>query len=194
MKIFKRSLIFLLLLILLVGVSSSFAADADDFNSTVESSNNNINQELLKTDLSEDNSILSQDSNEIEVETWDDIQYYSSLNDNNYVLKLKENTNYYPTDVESTDSQIIFNNNVTIIGADGAYFGDTSPDARNITYLAMKVPDNSGVGITFKGVTFKWIGTRYQPDGVFCEMAGNTVNYIENCYFTNISTSIGHSS
>jgi 5-hydroxyisourate hydrolase-like protein (transthyretin family) len=166
------------------------AGDVKDTTLTV----NNINHELISTDLSEDNSILSQSSDEIEVETWEDIRYYSSLTDKNYILKLKANTNYYPNDASSSDCQIIFKNNVTIIGAQGAYIGDDSPDARNITYTAMIVPDNSGIGITLKNITFKWIGTRYQPDGVFCQMGGNTFNYIENCYFTNISTNIGHSS
>ena len=159
---------------------------------TAENSDNN--QKLMNTGLNGDNSILSQDSNEIEVETWEDIRYYSSLTDKNYILKLKENTNYYPSDVSSADCQIIFKNNVTIIGARGAYIGDVSPNAGNITYTAMLVPDDSGIGITFRNITFKWIGTRYQPDGVFCQMGGNTFNYIEDCYFTEISTNIGHSS
>ena len=143
---------------------------------TAENSDNN--QKLMNTGLNGDNSILSQDSNEIEVETWEDIRYYSSLTDKNYILKLKENMNYYPNDVSSSDCQIIFKNNVTIIGARGAYIGDDSPNARNITYTAMIVPDDSGIGITLKNITFKWIGTRYQPDGVFCQMGGNTFNYI----------------
>ena len=159
---------------------------------TSEHSNNN--NELIMTELSESNSCLSQESDEIEVGTWEDIRYYSSLTDKNYILKLKENTNYYPNDVSSSDCQIIFKNNVTIIGAQGAYIGDVSPNAGNITYTAMIVPDDSGIGITLKNITFKWIGTKYQPDGVFCQMGGNTFNYIENCYFTNISTNLGHSS
>ena len=163
---------------------------------SLESVDDSINESIAvrDTSLSEDNSILSQDSDEIDVGTWEDIRYYSSLTDKNYILKLKENTNYYPNDVSSADGQIIFKNNVTIIGAQGAYIGDDSPNARNITYTAMIVPDNSGIGITLKNITFKWIGTRYQPDGVFCQMGGNTFNYIENCYFTNISTNLGHSS
>ena len=80
---FLISLIFLFIL-LLVGASNSFAADADDFDVTADSSNNN--QELINTDLSEENSILSQDSDEIEVETWSDIQRYSNLTDKNYIF------------------------------------------------------------------------------------------------------------
>lgn len=183
MKFFKRSLMIILVLILLFGVGNAFAGDLNDSNSTIEQAN----------EIIDDDSIVSQDSDEIEVETWEDIQYYASLKDKNYALKLKENTNYYPKNVASSDNQIIFNNNVTIIGSDGAYIGDSSPNPRNITYTAMKVPDNSGVGIAFKGVTFKWISTSYQPDGIFLQMGGNAINYFNDCYFTQTSTDLGHS-
>ena len=150
------------------------------------------NQNLLKS--SSEDSMVDESSDEIVVEDWGELQYYSSLKDKNYVLKLKENTNYYPNDPTDSSNQVLFNNNVTIIGAPGAYIGDASSDARNITYTAMKVPDNNGVGITLKNVLFKWIATSYQPDGVFLQMCGNSVNYFEDCYFTNISTYLGHSS
>ena len=173
----------LTILIVLCSLSNAFASDLNDLNLTIEQND----------DVIEDTVLVSQKSSEIEVDNWDDIQYYASLSDKNYVLKLKENTNYYPTNVASTDSQIIFNNNVTVIGSNGAYIGDSSPNPRNITYTAMKVPDNSGIGITFKGVTFKWISSSYQPDGLFLIMGGNSVNYFEDCYFTDISTKYGHS-
>ncbi len=182
MKFFKGSLMIILFLVFLVGIGNAFASDLNDFNSTMEQ----------KNEIIDDNPIFHQ-SNEIEVETWEDIQYYASLNDKNYVLKLKENTNYYPKNVASTDNQIIFNNNLTVIGSEGAYIGDSSDNPRSIAYTAMKVPDDCGVGITFKNVTFKWIGTRYQPDGLFLVMGGNSVNYFEDCLFTNISTNFGHS-
>ncbi|WP_405289907.1 Ig-like domain repeat protein, partial [Methanobrevibacter sp.] len=168
-----------------------------DLNQTTDSMSVDLtqdysNQNLLKSP-SED-SAVGETSDEIVVENWEDLQYYSSLNDKNYVLKLKENTNYYPMDPSDSSNQILFNNNVTIIGASGAYIGDTSPNPGNITYTAMLVPDNNGVGITVRNVLFKWIGTRYSPDGVFLQMGGNSINYFENCYFTNISTNLGHSS
>ncbi|WP_298521911.1 Ig-like domain repeat protein [uncultured Methanobrevibacter sp.] len=168
---------------LLFCIGNAFASDVVDLNSTVGQDNPEI----------DDSSVISADSSEIEVKDWEDIQYYASLSDKNYVLKLKENTNYYPKHASSSDDQIIFNNNVTIIGSQGAYIGDSSPNPRNITYTAMKVPDNNGIGITFKGVTFKWIASRYQPDGLFMVMGGNAVNYFEDCYFTDISTTLGHS-
>lgn len=139
-----------------------------------------------------DNPILA--DSEITVDDWDDLQYYCSKNDQNYVLKLKENTNYYPTNPNEEIYQIKINNNVTIIGSSGAYFGDSSPNARPINYLSIQVPENSGYGITLKNVTFKWIATEYQPDAVFLKMAGNANNRIENCIFTNITLTGGHSS
>ena len=45
-----------------------------------------------------------------------------------------------------------------------------------------------------ENVTFKWIATRYGNEGVFLTMAGNTTNFIKNCYFYNITTTTGHSS
>ncbi|MDO5815702.1 MAG: hypothetical protein Q4Q18_08680, partial [Methanobrevibacter sp.] len=183
MKIFNGSLMIVILLILLFSIGNAFASDANDLNSTVSQDNQ----------LIDDSVVISQDSSEIEVNDWEDIQYYASLNDKNYILKLKEHTNYYPKNPTSIDNQIIFNNNVSIIGSEGAYIGDSSPNPRNITYAAMKVPDNNGIGISFKGVTFKWIGTSYQPDGIFMVMGGNAINYFDDCYFTDISTNIGHS-
>ena len=45
-----------------------------------------------------------------------------------------------------------------------------------------------------ENVTFKWIASSYQPDGIFFVMGGNANNFIKNCYFTNITTDMGHSS
>ena len=188
-----------MLFVLLFSVGSVVAENTNDIdvNQTTDDVSIDLNQKnynhgLLKS-ASED-TVVGEISDEIVVENWAELQYYSSLNDKNYVLKLKENTNYYPMDPSDSSNQILFNNNVTIIGASGAYIGDTSPNPGNITYTAMLVPDNNGVGITVKNVLFKWIGTRYQPDGVFLQMGGNSINYFENCYFTNISTNLGHSS
>lgn len=139
-----------------------------------------------------DSQIL-EESNEIVVNDWNDLQHYCSLNDKNYVLKLKENTNYYPDNPGDSSYQIIINNNVTIIGNSGAYIGDTSPNAGVIKYVAIKVNDNTGIGIKLENVTFKWIKNSLSPDGVFLQMGGNAYNSIRNCYFTEITTSMGHS-
>ena len=195
----KYKLLVIMLFVLLFSVGSVVAENTNDIDvnqtaddMSIDLNQDNYNHDLLKS-ASED-TFVGETSDEIVVENWEDLQYYSSLNDKNYVLKLKENTNYYPMDPSDSSNQILFNNNVTIIGASGAYIGDTSPNPGNITYTAMLVPDNNGVGITVRNVLFKWIGTRYSPDGVFLQMGGNSINYFENCYFTNISTNLGHSS
>lgn len=138
--------------------------------------------------------ILEDEDDVITVNDWDELQHYCSLEDRNYTLKLKENTNFYPLDGENSSYQIVIKNNVTILGSEGAYIGDSSPDARNITYAPMLTEDDSGIGVHIENVTFKWIATDYQSDGVFLTMAGNTFNSIKNCYFYNITTNIGHSS
>ena len=58
----------------------------------------------------------------------------------------------------------------------------------------MLTEDDSGIGVHIENVTFKWIATRYGNEGVFLTMAGNTTNFIKDCYFYNITTTTGHSS
>ena len=137
--------------------------------------------------------ILEDEDDVITVNDWDELQHYCSLEDRNYTLKLKENTNFYPLDGENSSYQIVIRYNVTIIGSEGAYIGDSSPDARNITYAPILTEDDSGIGVHLENITFKWIATDYGPDGVFLTMAGNTSNSIKNCYFYNITTKMGHS-
>lgn len=185
-------IIILALLFLLFIMGNVNASDDFGFNQTADTLSVDLN--LTSSESNFEDNIIEESSNEVIVNDWEDLQYYCSLNDNDYTLKLKENTNYYPSDVSDSNGQIIVRNNVKIIGSEGAYVGDVSPQARNIGYAAIKVADDSGIGITLENVTFKWIGTNYQSDGVFLVMGGNANNYIKNCYFTNISTNIGHSS
>ncbi|AMD17239.1 hypothetical protein TL18_03895 [Methanobrevibacter sp. YE315] len=199
MKFNKIYLIVIALLILLISLNSISAADLDDNNVTQAADNDLIDDigsvdsnQYLKSNI--DESTLNDSNNEIIVNDWNDLQYYCSLNDKDYTLKLKENTNYYPDSISDSSYQILIKNNVKIIGNTGAYIGDTSPNAGNITYTAMKVEDDNGIGITLENIEFKWIGTGYQPDGVFLQMGGNSANLIKNCYFHNISTNLGHSS
>lgn len=194
----KYSIIFLALIISLFFIGSVSAIDVEniDNNQTIDSDSQGVidlnqNQNVLKQDNAEEDMGQSQ---EIVVDDWADLQYYCSLSDDNYVLKLKENTNYYPNDPSDSSNQIVVKNNVKIIGSQGAYIGDASPNARNIAYTAIKVNDNAGIGIFLQNVTFKWISTSYQPDGTFLQMAGNVNNTFENCNFTEISTNMGHSS
>ena len=138
--------------------------------------------------------ILEDEDDVITVNDWDELQHYCSLEDRNYTLKLKENTNFYPLDGENSSYQIVIKNNVTILGSEGAYIGDSSPDARFISYAPMLTEDDLGIGVHIENVTFKWIATRNGNEGVFLTMAGNTTNLIKNCYFYNITTTTGHSS
>ena len=188
----NRIIILALLLSLLFFIGSVNASEDIGFNQTADTLSVDLNLSSLESNF-EDN-VIEESSNEVIVNDWEELQYFCSLNDKDYTLKLKENTNYYPSDVSDSNGQIIVKNNVKIIGSEGAYIGDVSPQAGNIEYTAIKVADDSGIGITLENVTFKWIGTSYQSDGVFLVMGGNANNYIQNCYFTNISTNIGHSS
>ena len=142
---------------------------------------------------SDDNPAILEDDEEIMVNDWDELKYYCSLEDRNYTLKLKENTNFYPLDGENSSYQIVIRNNVTIIGSEGAYIGDSSPDAQFISYAPMLTEDNSGIGIHLENITFKWIATQFGNEGVFLTMGGNTTNLLKNCYFYNITTTTGHS-
>ena len=188
----RYKIIILALLILLFFMGSVNASEDIGLNQTADTLSFDLNQSSLETNF-EDN-IVEESSDQVIVNDWEELQYYCSLDDKNYTLKLKENTNYYPSDVSDSNGQILIKNNVKIIGSEGAYIGDISPQAGNIEYAAIKVADDSGIGITLENITFKWIGSSYQSDGVFLVMGGNANNYIRNCYFTNISTNMGHSS
>ena len=189
MRFNKKYLIVLALLMFIFAINCASASDLG--NTTLDS----VVDESQEINLEDDSdSVISEQSDGITVENWDSLQYYCSQSDRNYVLLLKQNTNFYPTNPSDESYQIQINNNVTIIGSSGAYLGDSSPNARPITYLPINVPENSGLGITLKGVTFKWISTQYQPNAIFLQMAGNANNIIENCYFTNSTMNGGHSS
>ena len=186
MRSYNKYLIIAIAMVLLFSMSSVCASDLE--NSTL----NSDDAPVIMSDTVD--SVTEEPSEEITVENWDDVQYYCSLTDKNYVLVLKENTNYYPSNLTDESYQIQVNNNVTIIGSSGAYFGDASPNARNIQYIAINVPENSGYGITLKNITFKWIATSFMPNGLFLQMAGNANNVIENCQFYNCTLTGGHSS
>ena len=156
-------------------------------------------------EASDDNE-LQDSSDVIVVKNWDELKKYASKGDKNYVLKLKENTNFYPTSPTDKNYQIKVNNNLTIIGSEGAYIGETCQHAayinngryvvegsNPITYTPIIVPDDSHLGITLENITFKWIYTSYSPDGLFLQMGGNAYNLIKNCKFENIVTFGGHS-
>ena len=144
---------------------------------------------------------LQYTGNTIEVNNWDELQYYCAQTDKDYTLKLKENTNFYPTDPYNPNYQIKIKNNVKIIGSNGSYIGDISPNARQIQYIAFLVEDNYALGsLNLENITFKYIKSVYSNaasgtgirDGIFIQMGGNMNNVIKNCYFHDVTSSYGH--
>ena len=211
---FKKSFLLVLLIVLILGISTVSANEVDDINSTsVDDSSDEI-IEVQCDDSNEGSDVvgvspqepLDEGNRVIVVNNWDELQYYCSLSDKDYTLKLKENTNFYPTNPDKPSYKIVINNNVKIIGSPGAYFGDVCQrnayiknghyvmdDGKAIAYTAIIVPDNYYAGLTLENVTFKWIYTKYNPDGVFLQMGGKSKNVIKNCIFENINTMVGHS-
>ena len=179
--------------------------DVSSLNDEVSINEKNLD-ELDVLEVSSQDSLKSNDE-VIVVNNWDELQYYCSLTDKDYTLKLKDNTNFYPTDPSNRNYQITINNNVKIIGGNGSYFGDSCQrnayvsekgryvveDGDPIVYTPIIVPDGNRMGLTLENITFKWIYTLYHRDGVFLQMGGNAKNVIKNCVFKDISTMIGHS-
>ena len=153
----------------------------DEFNNTIES---DYHQEALTAGESDDVIVVS---------TWDELQYYCSLKDQDYTLKLKDNTSFYPTDPNDSNYQIKVYNNVKIIGGEGSYIGYESSNAPLIKYTAIVVPDNYKSSIYMENIDFKWISVDHGSDGIFLQMGGRRNNVFKNCNFNNIRTNIGHS-
>ena len=218
MKI-KNLLICLLVIFIIFGIGGVSANEDTNISSSLEMPLTDINSnELtigeynLDNESSNSNEIIVSSSQDllqskelddiITVNDWKELQYYCSLTDKDYTLKLKENTNFYP-DLNS-EQQIVINNNVKIIGSEGSYIGDTSPKevvlqggaykGDYIKYNPILVPDNNKKSLTIENVTFKWINTLYFDDGVFLRMGGNGKYLIKNCVFEEINTFMGHSS
>ena len=145
---------------------------------------NNLQDSLQATEL--DDTII--------VNNWDELQYYCSLKDKDYTLKLKDNTNFYPTKPSDSNYQIKVYNNVKIIGGNGSYIGDKTPNPSNIPYTAIVVPDNYKSSICLENVTFKWVNALGSPDGLFIQMGGKYNSVIKNCNFTDIYVGHGHAS
>ena len=207
MNVNMKSLIFIIFLILLLGINSASAID-DNITSTmdcIEPSNDcfEIDDDIVAVNnLNDSNDCLESEDDEIIVSDWDELQYYCSLTDKDYTLKLKENTNFYPSDFKDANKQIKINNNVKIIGSKGSYFGDITPDGgdfeknenRYITYTPIVVPENNGCSMTVVNVTFKWIHTLNTNAGLFMELAGNREYEFDNCLFDSIQSIAGSSS
>ena len=202
---FKKNfsiLIILFILIFSVGVvsasenSDNLTVDGTD---SIDSTYVYQKEEIDLTNISqiENTDVLkTTDDDEIVVNDWNELQYYCAQTDKDYTLKLKENTNFYPSDNYDDNQQINIKNNVKIIGGDGSWIGDSSPEPMQLRFLAMQVKDDSKVGLTLINVTFKWIkagGGNRLPDGMFLKIGGKKNTIIKNCQFYNIITQYGHS-
>ena len=124
-----------------------------------------------------------------------------------FTLKLKENTNFYPTNPTDSNYQIKINNNVKIIGSEGSYIGDSSfhqcyipsdgtryivEGGQFVTYTPIIVPDNNRKSLTLENITFKWIYLQYSPDAKFLQLGGGGEYIIKNCHFDYINTVNGN--
>jgi pectate lyase len=153
----------------------------------------NLNNDYLQVYSQE---VISNDNEFIVVNNWEELQYYCTQSDKNYNLKLKENTNFYPSTPTDVNSQIKIKNNVKIIGSEGSWFGDSSSDAVKLKFLPIVVENDERVGLTLENITFKWInagGSTNLPDGMFIKIGGKKNTIIKNCIFQDIQTTVGHS-
>ncbi|WP_296812319.1 Ig-like domain repeat protein [uncultured Methanobrevibacter sp.] len=208
MNINQKFFFLVLFFVLILSSSCVCAEEINEINST------SINQySLVETDNSDivgamnsQNELLSDESDEIVVNDWDELQYYCSLTDRDYTLKLKENTNFYPTNPTDSNCQIKINNNVKIIGSVDSYIGDSSfhqcyiPSDGNhyvleggqfVTYNPIVVPDNNRKSLTLENITFKWIYCKYSPDALFMKLGGGGNYIIKDCSFVGITNVLG---
>ena len=199
MKFNKQFFLGIMLLILLLGVSSVSANDLNDVNSSdmgLDDSSMGIMEDSAQVNSNVDIPVANPSDDVIIVNNWGELKTYCEKTDKNYVLQLKENTNFYPGDGVDESNQIIIRNNVTILGNNGAYFGDKSSDAFTIYYTPMKTPENSGINLKLINLTFKWMILSQKTSldsGMFVELAGDcTGNLLENCTFDNITSLSSH--
>ncbi|WP_299524150.1 Ig-like domain repeat protein [uncultured Methanobrevibacter sp.] len=197
MKFHKQFFLSIILLILIFGISSVNAEDSgssDSYDSYLDDSSIECTQGNYNFQV---NNTLANPSNDvIIVNDWNELKSYCEKTDKNYVLQLKENTNFYPVDGNDSSNQIIVKNNVTILGNNGAYFGDKSNNPHTVYYTPIKTAENSGISLKLFNLTFKWmILSQNEPleSGMFIELAGNSnENTLENCIFDNITSQLSH--
>ena len=199
MKFNKQFFLGIMLLILLLGVSSVSANDLNDVNSSdmgLDDSSMGIMEDSAQVNSNVDIPVANPSDDVIIVNNWGELKTYCEKTDKNYVLQLKENTNFYPGDGVDESNQIIIRNNVTILGNNGAYFGDKSSDAFTIYYTPMKTLENSSISLKLINLTFKWMILSQKTSldsGMFVELAGDcTGNLLENCTFDNITSLSSH--
>ena len=199
MKFNKQFFLGIMLLVLLLGVSSVSANDLNEVNSS------NIELDDSSMVIMEDSAQAGSDVNDpagnpsddvIIVNNWGELKSYCEKTDKNYVLQLKENTNFYPENGDDNSNQITVRNNVTILGNTGAYIGDVSPKASTLFYTPISTPENSGISLKLVNLTFKFISVSKLSSldsGMVVELAGDcTGNLLENCTFDNITALSSH--
>ena len=199
MKFNKQFFLGIMLLILFLGVSSVSANDLNEVNSSdmgLDDSSMGIMEDSAQVNSNVDIPVANPSDDVIIVNNWGELKTYCEKTDKNYVLQLKENTNFYPGDGVDESNQIIIRNNVTILGNNGAYFGDKSSDAFTIYYTPMKTLENSSTSLKLINLTFKWMILSQKTSldsGMFVELAGDcTGNLLENCTFDNITSLSSH--
>ena len=180
-----------------IGDNSTICEEVSDVGHNLEVYNDVNSSNLLESSNSKDD-LKSSYPDEIIVNDWNDLQYYCSLSDKDYTLRLKENTNYYPTNPKDSNYQIKINNNVKIIGSNESYIGDSSPEggvyhesnSRYITYIPILV-EQSAIDIILENITFKWIHTFKQPDSIVMQLCSGGTTLIKGCTFDTIDTMVG---
>ncbi len=128
--------------------------------------------------------------NEVIVHDWEELKEYCERTDKNWIIYLNDGA-YTPS--EYIGDQIVFKNNVTIIGNPGSYIG--CPDGSevfqiNYVPLISKMADN--VGIKLIDVNFRNLYVSVGPDAKILEMSSNVPNLIQNCTVRDVVSDTGH--
>ncbi|WP_427003207.1 Ig-like domain repeat protein [Methanobrevibacter intestini] len=187
---YKPLLILLILFAFICGISSASASDLS----------NDTDMETYSAEITginnENQSILTDTGNTVYANNWNELKTYCEKSDKNYIIHLKENTNFYPDNGTDYSQQIIVKNNVTIIGSEGSYFGDTNPNPISIYYTPIVTEDDSKISLKILNTTFKWMDLEKNipaESGMFIQMGGNSKdNLLENSTFYNINSGTGH--
>ena len=187
---YKPLLILLILFAFICGISSASASDLS----------NDTDMETYSAEITginnENQSILTDTDNTVYANNWNELKTYCEKSDKNYIIHLKENTNFYPDNGTDYSQQIIVKNNVTIIGSEGSYFGDTNPNPISIYYTPIVTEDDSKISLKILNTTFKWMDLEKNipaESGMFIQMGGNSKdNLLENSTFYNINSGTGH--
>ena len=200
MRFNKQFFLGIMLLVLLLGVSSVSANDLNEDNSSyigLDDSSMVIMEDSAQAGSDVNAQAGNPSDDVIIVNNWGELKTYCEKTDKNYVLQLKENTNFYPENGDDISNQITVRNNVTILGNTGAYIGDVSPKASTLFYTPISTPENSGISLKLVNLTFKFISVSKLSSldsGMVVELAGDcTGNLLENCTFDNITALSGHS-